>query len=252
MTPGGLVALPMELRPTILVEQARVGPRTLGLLRTATAGTYVSKGGRFLDLRCAKAMHCERSDLEAELREGVLKVSLFPAATEVSALDKEKEAKLASTFQKRLLRYRCENFWAVSGCTFDAPSFTTGVRDLARSLGASVVGDPALAEGIISLLSAEDDDVRAGWNTLPDVAIIVSLLAFVHEKRSARMPVSLLTAFVNAALRASGEIKEFNPIEIGRILSRLMVPRTRRTAGWRWRQLGRSAVEFMNCSVNTA
>jgi hypothetical protein len=50
------------------------------------------------------------------------------------------------------------------------------------------------------------------------------------RKKEPRVPVKQLVEFVNAVLRASGEIKEYNALEIGRLLSRLNVPRSR-TAG---------------------
>jgi hypothetical protein len=64
----------------------------------------------------------------------------------------------------------------------------------------------------------------------PDFAVVVSTLALVHEKQP-RVPVKQLADFVNAALRANGEIKEYSPIEIGRRLSRLGLPRSRRAGG---------------------
>jgi hypothetical protein len=232
LTPGAFLSLPMHLRPTILMEQSRIARQLRGYLRAGSSrGARAPKGDGFLDLHCVKALYCGDEDLDSELPEGVLRISLFPARTNAAFFDVREEDRLAAEIQPQLLQYRLRNFQAVQTSRFDAPGFTTGVRDLARSLGASVVGDPTLTAGVTSLLSAQDEYVRASWSTLPDFAIIVAVLAFVHEKKEQRVPVKKLTKFVNAALSASGEIKEYSAVEIGRLLSRLNLPRSRTADG---------------------
>jgi hypothetical protein len=232
LTPGAFLALPMNLRPTILMEQSKVGRQLRGYLRAGgSSGAHVPRAGGFLDLHCVKALYCDDDDLDSELREGVLRVSLYPARKNAVFFDAREEGRLSAEIQPQLLQYRLENFQAVQASRFDAPEFTTGVRGLARSLAASVVGDPTLTAGITSLLSAQDEEIRASWGTLPDYAIIVTLLAFVHEKKEPRVPVKKLTEFVNAVLSASGEIKEYSAVEIGHLLSRLNLPRSRAAGG---------------------
>jgi hypothetical protein len=232
LTPGGFLALPMHLRPTILMEQSKVGRQLRGYLRAASSsGARVPRAGGFLDLHCVKAAYCEDDALDSDLREGVLRVSLYPARTNAAFFDAGEEKKLSAEMQPQLLRYRLKNFQTVQASRFDVPGFTTGVRELARSLGASVVGDPTLTAGVTSLLSMQDEEIRASWNTLPDFAIIVTVLALVHENKEPRVPVKKLAEFVNAVLSASGEIKEYNALEIGRLLSRLNLARSRTAGG---------------------
>ena len=57
------------------------------------------------------------------------------------------------------------------------------------------------------------------------------MLALIHERQQVRVSVTSLTAFVNAVLRAGGEIREYAPLEIGRLLSRLGIPRVRNAGG---------------------
>lgn len=231
LTPAGLMGLPMYLRPTLLIEQGRLLGQVRGLLRASSnAGVYVPRAGEFVDLRCVKAVYCESDEVDSELSEGVLRVSLFPAGASAPVFDESEEEQVAATFQAWLLRYRFENFQAVCDSSLDFPGFTAGVRDLARALGAVVAGDPNLMSQLTSLLAANDEDVRATWTMSPDFAVVVSTLALVHEKQP-RVPVKQLADFVNAALRANGEIKEYSPIEIGRRLSRLGLPRSRRAGG---------------------
>jgi hypothetical protein len=227
---GGFLTLPMPLRPTLLLEQAQLDRRMRGLIRAATGGSYVPNRGEFLDLRCARAVACEQDDLDVDLREGSMTVCLFPQPAEVPAFDRFAEETLAAEFQSRLLRYRFKNFRKVADSTFDAPGFTTGIRDLARAFGACVIEDETLQAEIISLLSVQDGDVRATFANRPDVAIVVALLPLIHERQQ-RISVTGLTAFVNAVLRAGGEIREYGPLEIGRFLSRLGIPRARNAGG---------------------
>jgi hypothetical protein len=227
---GGFLSLPTYLRPTLLVEQARVDRRTRGLFRGSAAGNHVLRAGKFLNLGFAQAIACEQDDLDADLCESCMTVSLYPPPSKVPVFDKSEEEKLAAEFQPPLLRFRCKNFGKVADSKFDAPGFTTGIRDLARSLGACVVGDATLEAGVLSLLSAKDRDIRAAFATRPDVAIVVALLSQIHERQQ-RISVTRLTAFANAALRAAGEIREYTPAEIGRVLVRLSIPRSRIAAG---------------------
>ncbi len=82
---------------------------------------------------------------------------------------------------------------------FDAAGFTTGVRELAQSLGAAVVGNPELQRGVVSLLSRQDEDVRVRWTTLPEFGVVTALLSLIHERRRSELLVSRFTTFVNAA-----------------------------------------------------
>jgi hypothetical protein len=232
LTPAGFLALPLHLRPTLLVEQSKLPGRLRALLQAASkVGVYLPRGGGFVDLRCTSAVYCQDDDLDAGLQEGILSVSLPLAGVNLPAFDVRSEEALAAEFQPLLLRFRVQNFEAVKASTFDVPTFCSGVRELARSLGASVAGDPKLQAEVMSVLSARDEEVRSTWSRLPDFGVITTLLAFVHEKKEERMSVKTLAEFVNVVLRANGELKEFNAVEVGRVLTRLNLPRSRKS--WR-------------------
>jgi hypothetical protein len=232
ITPSSLLNLPMQLRATLLVHQGKFARSVEDLLEASSlCGSYIPRAGGFLDLRTSTAIYCEENDLNGDIRQRNLSVSLFPVASAVPVFDLREEEQLAAEFQPQLLRYRLERFEAVRNSTFDAPRFTTEVRDLVRSLAACVTGEPVLTTNLTSLLASEDEDARSKWSSLPEFAIVTALLALVHERRESRVPVTNLTRFVNVALRASGEIKEYNPVEIGRVLSRLDIPRSRSAGG---------------------
>jgi hypothetical protein len=232
LTPGSLLQLPLELNVTLLVHQEKLARSVVELLQAASlSGSYVLRAGQFLHLRNAAAIYCQDYELDSDNRGRNLTVSLFHAGGTDAIFDLREEEQLSAEFQPQLLRYRLERFEAVRNSTFDAPGFTTAVRDLARSLGACVTGEPKLTRDLTSLLASEDEDVRSRWSVLPEFAIVTALLALVHEGKQSRVPVTYLTQFVNVALRASGEFKEYNPIEIGWATSRLNIPRSRRAGG---------------------
>jgi hypothetical protein len=228
---AGFVALPRWLRPTILIDQTKITPSLCELLRAACGtGAYFTKGGDFVNLRCSLAVYCAEDEIDVSLGEGLLRVAVVSGEASSMLLDARQEIRIAAKFQPLMLRYRLTNWRAARESTFDARAFTTGVRELAQALGASVVGDAELQSEIVSLLSRQDEDIRARRTTLPEYGIIAALLSLIHERKESLMPVKKLTDFVNAVLRSNGEIFEYTPEEIGRRLAAMGLY-TSRTAG---------------------
>lgn len=230
---AGLCALPLELRPTLLVEQTSLTPSMRGLFRASSMpGVYITRSGDFLDLHGAKALFSAGNGFDGVMTEGALHIAVVPAESGTANLTEQSEHEIAAEFQALLLSYRLRNRLAVSQSTFDVPEFTPGLRDLARSLGAAIVDDPELAGRVASLLAPQDADARARRTVLPEVAILTVGLALVHEAELKQMLVKDLAGLVNAALRAEGEIIEYSPEEVGWRLPRLGIY-TRRIAGGR-------------------
>ena len=229
--PAGFLAIPRQLKPTLLIHQTRLTRRMRALLRAASGrGALVTARGRFLDVRGAMAIFC--NDLNLDPTEDLLRITVGPAEpNSAHAFDGRAEASIAAEMQAKLLKYRLENHKVVLGSTVDAPDFTAGVRDLARTLAASVASDADLAHGAISLLCPIDEDARARWTTLPEFAIVVALLALLHERKEPQLLVKELTDFVNTALRAGGEFVQFSPEEVGHRLAALNLYRGRTAAG---------------------
>jgi hypothetical protein len=232
LTPPRFLGLPMHLSPTILIDQSKFPAQMRGLLRAASSrGTYIPRAGRLVAIHCVRAVFCEKDDLDLELDETALRVSLFQAGPGGGVLDARAADAVAAEFQPKLLQYRFTNFRTVSESGFDVPTMTPGMRELAHTLSASVVGDPKLTNNVQSMLSSQDDDMRASWTTDPVHALIVTMLALVHERELPKISVKKLTEFVNTTLRESGDIREFSPVEIGRLLSRLSFSRSRHASG---------------------
>jgi len=219
---AGLYALPMLLRPTLLVEQTTLSRSMRGLLRASSSrGLYVARSGDFLDLRCSKALFCVANGLDAALAESALHVVVVAAESGSADLTERAENEIAAQFQPLLLDYRLRNHRVVSESTFDVPGFTPGLRDLARSLGAAIVDAPELSGRIAPLLAPQDADARSRRTVLPEAVIVTVALALVHEAKLKQLLVKDFAQFVNAALRTNGEITEYSPEEVGWRLARL-------------------------------
>ena len=222
----------MELRPTLLIDISGLTRPVRVLLRASSSrGAYIARHGEFADTRCIKAIYSTESDVDTAVSEGLLRIAALPVPGRSVFLDEREEDKIATEFQPQLLDYRLRNYRAVRESTFDAPGFTTGVRELAQILGAVVDGDPELQKGIISLLSRQDDDARIRQTTLPEFGIITALLSLLHERQKSELLVSEFTRFVNVALRANGEIQEYSPEEIGRRIAAMGLFTTRTKRG---------------------
>jgi hypothetical protein len=232
LNPAGFWTLPMSLRPTLLIDQSELTRPMRELLRASGGrGAYIARRGEFVDVRCVKAVYSTESDIDTEVNEGLLRVAAVPAEGRLPFLDRRDEERIAAEFQPQLLDYRLRNYRAVRESTFDAPGFTTGVRELAQTLGAAIVGDQEIQQGVISLLSRQDDDVRVRRGTLPEFGIITALLSLLHERQKSKLLVSEFTTFVNVVLRANGEILEYSPEEIGRRIPAMGLFTKRRNRG---------------------
>jgi hypothetical protein len=229
----------MQFRPTLLIEQVVLTRCMRGLLKASgTPGLYVARSGNFLDLHCAKAIF-SAEDLEAAVAEGVLRVAVVPTESRLANLNERDEHRITAEFQPLLLDYRLRNHRAVRESVFDVPEFTPELRDLARSLGAAVVGDGELATGVASLLAPQDEEARVRRSVRPECAIPVVLLALVHEKKEKQMLAKDIACLVNAVLRANGEIVEYSAEEIGWRLTELGLY-TRRMKGGRGIRMDRN------------
>jgi hypothetical protein len=231
VTSSSFRLLPMQLRPTLLLNRAGLTPRVCTLLHTSThRGFYLpgSKGG-MLDPYGAKALFAGMN-ADSVLNGEAIQFSLAPAQHHSLVSDACLD-RIARQFQPRLLMYRLLNSRKVRECRFDVPTFTFPTRELARNLGACLPDDPGLAQCLVDLLEAQDRDARAQRCTDVDSAIVEVILVFFHKQEVREVGVQKVTELTNTLLRARGEILEYSPEEIGRKMARLGLRRHRNAAG---------------------
>ena len=223
LSPASLCTLPMQLRPTLLVDAVSLSAPLQRLLRASNSqGLYVPRGGKPLDLFCAKAV-CSQEPLDDPSLVGLaLQIALAPTRRELPLLDREVSERIAGEFQSKLLMYRLANLPKVSAPAFDVGELTAPMQDLARALGACVVGDDELQLRVVSLLREQDRGLRVERSTGLRAVLLEALLFCCHEEdRSAVM---------------SGELGEIvNTIWAGRGDSQRTTPES---VGWKLRALG--------------
>ena len=232
VTPSGLRSLPMNLHPTLLINQPGLSPRMWTLLRTSSQhGLHVpaAKGG-ILDLHGASAVFLGADDAGKIAGGEVLHLPLAPALFHFT-LDDARLEQIASDLQPKLLTYRLMNWRKVQKSDFDVPTFTFPTRELARNLGACVVDDPELEEKLSSLLESQDEDARAQRYTNIRYVILEIVLVLLHKRELSALRVGKIAELTNALLRSRGEIIEYSSAEVGWKLRQLGLSRTRDRAG---------------------
>jgi hypothetical protein len=213
---SGLCALPMELGLCLLMEGVTLNRSTRALIKASgSRGSFILQSGNFIDLHCAKALSFENDEIDDAIAATMLRLNVLRGESQYRILNATEEKQLADEFQPLLLDYRLKTYKAVRDSTFDVPQFTPEIREIAVSLGATVVGDAELISGIVPLLTVPEEESRARRSVQPEFVIVMALLALVHERKEKTLRVTEITRFVNAALQANGESVEYSPKEIG-------------------------------------
>jgi hypothetical protein len=228
---GSFRWLPMHVRPTLMINQAGMTSRMCALLRTCShRGFYLpGRRGGVLDPYGAKAIFTGMNADGISNGEAI-QLSLAHAKHH-SVVSDDCLDQIAGQLQPQLLMYRLLNSRKVRECPFDVPKFTFPTRELARNLGVCLPDDPELAQRLVDLLEAQDNDARAQRCTDVDSAIIEVILAFFHKREVRQVKVQKITELTNTLLRARGEILEYRPEEVGRRMTRLGLSRHRNAAG---------------------
>ena len=246
VTPADMRSLPLQLTPTLLLNQPRF---TLNLLRIFHASSYrglllPGKRGTVLDLCGPKAIFCGSDPLDHSLTAGMIQVALPPSQSLPSGLDEQVQGDIAGHFQPRLLRYRLKNLAKVR--TIDvAFEFSLPTRQLASALAMCFPEDSNLAKEIIQLLRSQDEEGREQRFLNVNYAIVEILLGLVHNPEQDEIRVDQLAKDVNVLLRSRGEILEYSAEEIGWKLRSMNIPR-HTTSGGREVPLGRETSQLIH------
>jgi hypothetical protein len=233
VTRHGLRSLPMELRPTLLINAERIGSATLELFRTANHRNafFPSKNG-LMDFFCSKAVYCGNTADSAILGESALHISLPPSRGRLPIFDEQFGDEVAQEFQSKFLAYRCFHFLKARDSRFDLPEATPATRLLARVLGAAIIDAPALRGGLVRLLRDHDLEQQAlRWTDLPCI-VIEALLHHCHKEPGGRVHVGTIAKTVERILKGRDEESEREPRAIGTVLTDLKVPRKRDGDGY--------------------
>jgi len=220
VTRAGFLALPLYLQPTLLVEQHKL-PKALQYLLVAsrTKGLGVPVSGELRGVFGSRVI-CTGHHLERFLSEGAIQVPLAPQ-TGFPAVDEDAIEDIGDAFQPRLLAYRLTQHQKTRASKFDVAELSAPLRLLVRSLGACVVDEPELQNGLVPLLKEQDDGVRAECSAGMEAAAVEAVLFYVHEGEKGSVYVNEIADAVNAILQNRGEPFGVEDRAVGGVLNRL-------------------------------
>ena len=219
-------SLPMALGLTLLVDQQFLKPNARRLLAVGSDRTaHILGRDGVVNISCPKAVYLGTEPPDAVFGDSVLHVNLSPFRDRPPILDRSTEENLAAKFQPMLVAYRLQNLIKVRDCEFDIPELPSGLRILARILGASVADAPEIQADISPLLHSQMEEVRAKRWVDRRCVVIEAALAHCHANAN-RIYVGEITRAANAILEGRGESGHLKAKYVGIILRTLgMVPK---------------------------
>jgi hypothetical protein len=211
-------SVPMCLQPTFLIDQ-EVQPSMARLLIAANnRDAWLPSKGGVVNVYSAKAIYGGMTATDVLLGDGVLHINLLPSRGKLPVLDVRAEKAIEDQFQPMLLMYRARNLAKVRNSEFDLPGFASGIRILARILGAPLVDAPALQAGLRPVLQGQQEKIRArGWLDERG-AVIEAALALCHRGLDDRLYVGAIAATATEILKGRGENVLLEPKAVGAML----------------------------------
>lgn len=223
--PAGLWTLPMNWRPTLLLDAAELSVPVRKFLRASqNQGVRFPRNGQALDLYCAKVVCSPEPLRDASLANLALQISLAPARRELPALSEEASRRIADEFQAKLLRYRIEKYSHVSLPDFDVAGLTVPTQSLARTLASCIVDDAQLQAGLLPLLRQQDQEFHVERSAGLEAVILEALLHCCHEEGRSNLRAGELAEVSNTILAKRGESLRISAETVGRRLKSLGFP----------------------------
>jgi hypothetical protein len=211
-------SIPMILQPTLLIGN-ELGASMMKLLiasNSRDARLTTASGG--VNAYSAKAIYRGRGIDDLFLGDGVLQINQLPSRGKLPLLGVRAEVMIKKQFQPQLLMYRIANISKVRDSEFDLPHFISGIRILARILGAPIVDAPKIQAGLRSVLQSQEERYRMGQWLDPKCIAIESLLADSHRVIGERLYIGGLATTATTIFRGRGEKLELEPKVMGSML----------------------------------
>jgi hypothetical protein len=215
----------MSLQPTLLLDEPDLRPRMQTILRSSIhRGARIVSGRGLLEFYGPKIIISHELPHGTALETDTLRAALIPIAGHLPPLDKKAEEEIAGEFQARLVGHFLRNAGRVRSANFDASHFTLPVQDLARTLGAAVIGDNELQKRILTLLSVQDEEVRADRARAGDAVVVEASLSFIHQGGWTKVRTDSIAEQVSAIYKGRGSDQCPSAESVGRALKRLAIP----------------------------
>ena len=222
---GDILRLPISLQPTLLLDEPDLRPEMQMILQSSThRGTRIISSRGILEFYGPKIIFSHKLSHGTALETDALRGALIPVAGQLPPLDNRAEEEIAEEFQARFLGYLLRNSSSVQIPSFDMSQFSLPVRDLARTFGASIVGDNEVQKRILPLLSVQDEEIRADRARTCDAVVLEAGLFFIHEGGSAKVRTDLIAQKVSAIYKGRGSDQQPSPESVGWAIRRLGIP----------------------------
>jgi hypothetical protein len=218
MSMASFRSAPMLLQPTFLIDH-EIRPSMVRLLIAANSrnAQLPSKGG-VMNVYSAKAVYRGMTNNDSSISDGELQMNLLPSRGKLPLLDVRTETVIKNQFQPMLLMYRTRNITRVRNSEFDLPEFASGMRILARVLGAPIVDAPDLQAGLRALLQGQQKKIRAQQWLDKRCVVIEAVLALCHSGREGRVYVGDIAAIATKILEGRGESEPLKSKAVGAML----------------------------------
>jgi hypothetical protein len=210
----------LQIQPTLLVSQSVLSPSKLKLLFASNSpNSYIFLNEGLKRFFMGKAIYLGAKADEDPVGDPKLRINLSPIRGRIPILDSKDQELIAAKFQPLFLTYRTTNIDKVRNSTFDFSWLPSGLRIIARILGACIVDEPELQANLSSFFKSQQRESREKiWIDKRCVACEVGL-GFCHSGDAASLVfVGQFAENVSTVLRGRGQSESVGPKEMGAIL----------------------------------
>jgi hypothetical protein len=207
---SALLAL-APLGTTLLINNPDLSPKVRALWNASNyRGFHIFGSGKIRAVSSSKAIFLSMANSQED--ESV-HLALPPTPRDLPPLDERQLEAIARELQPQLLMYRVRNFDEVRKFSPSKLGSTFVGSEVARNLGASVLGEAAIIGAIAPLLQRAEQEKVARRGCDVHSAVIEVMWSPSHADRE--LGISRLAELTNALLRSRGEILEYSAAEIG-------------------------------------
>ena len=226
---AGLRSLPLNLRPTLLIDDELMrGPlfRLLAVSNNRHAN-IISRDG-VVNAYGAKALYVGPVERDDSFGGTVMHINLLPSDASLPILSQEDRYALAARFQPALLGYRVKYIGKVNAAQINFPDLHREVQALASLLAGCIVDAPELQAEVSSVFESQQNRLRTERWLDPPCVVIEAMLSRCHRKQQEgdALHIGEIAKDAAAIFKGRGEAAELAPRAIGAIVRALgLVPK---------------------------
>ena len=223
LTLNAILTLPPKPRPALLlVDQLAPNKELERALRIMSRpGGCILRKGKFYAV-CVPTLVCTGEPLRDRwILDQALQIVLTPIRGPLPKLDAKSLDESARQLRGKLVRYRESSFANVRDAHFDVPQFASPTREIACTLGNSIVDDPVLQRCLPMILEPQDQDVRIRRTDSIEAVVAEAALFLSHEGARRQARIGEIATIANGILKGRGENIILDPRAVGHHLRAL-------------------------------